>query len=52
MRVPTTSALEDAISDLPSDETLAEAGDAVSSAQSSIATAWTNLLDALDCSSS
>jgi hypothetical protein len=46
------SALESVVSELPSEETLAEAGDAVASAQSSLATAWTNLLDELNCSSS
>jgi hypothetical protein len=46
------SALESAISDLPSNETLADAGSVVTSAQSSLATAWTNLLDDLNCSSS
>jgi ABC-type glycerol-3-phosphate transport system substrate-binding protein len=45
-------AIENAIDNLPSDETIAEAGDAVSSAQESVATAWSTLLDRLNCSSS
>jgi hypothetical protein len=43
MRVPTTLAV-DAAACLP-------IGDAAASAQSSLATAWTNLLDAMNCSS-
>jgi hypothetical protein len=46
MRVPTTLAVA-AAACLP----IGVAGDAVASAQSSLATAWTNLLDAMNCSS-
>ena len=44
--------LEDKVQDLPSDETLAEAGSSVEKAVQQLGTAWTNALDALNCSSS
>ena len=40
--------LEDAISDLPTDEALDDAGAAIESARSALASAWTDMLDALD----
>jgi hypothetical protein len=45
------SGLESLLDDLPSEEILTESSDAVASARSSIAEAWVELLDALDCPS-
>ena len=46
------SSLENSVEDLPSDETLAEAGSSVEEAVQQLGTAWTNALDALNCSPS
>ena len=43
--------LQDTVQDLPSDETVAEAGSSVENAVQQLDTAWTNALDALNCSS-
>jgi phosphate uptake regulator len=44
--------LEDTVQDLPNgDETVAEAGSSVEDAVQQLDTAWTNALDALNCSS-
>ena len=43
--------LQDALADLADNESLNDAGSAVASAQSAVASAWTDLLNALDCSS-
>jgi hypothetical protein len=43
--------LQDTVQDLPSDETVADAGSSVESAVQQLDTAWTNALDALNCSS-
>ena len=45
------SGLETLLDDLPSEEILSETSDAVASARSSIADAWVELLDALNCPS-
>jgi hypothetical protein len=45
------NSLEDSVQDLPSDETLAEAGSSVQKDLEQLGTAWTNALDALNCSS-
>jgi hypothetical protein len=45
------NSLESSVEDLPSDETLADAGSSVESAVQQLGTAWTNALDALNCSS-
>jgi hypothetical protein len=44
--------LQDALDDLADSEALEDAGDAVASAQTAIASAWTSLLEALNCSPS
>jgi predicted phage tail protein len=43
--------LQDTVKDLPSDETVAEVGSSVEDAVQQLDTAWTNALDALNCSS-
>jgi phage shock protein A len=43
--------LQDKVEDLPSDETVAEAGSSVEDAVQQLDTAWTNALNALNCSS-
>jgi hypothetical protein len=43
--------LQDTVQDLPSDETVADAGSSVENAVQQLDTAWTNALDALNCSS-
>jgi hypothetical protein len=45
------NSLESSVEDLPSDETLADAGSSVEGAVQQLGTAWTNALDALNCSS-
>ena len=44
--------LQDKVQDLPSDETVAEAGSSVEDAVQQLDTAWTNVLNAANCSSS
>jgi hypothetical protein len=44
------NSLQDTVQDLPSDETVAEAGSSVEDAVQQFDTAWTNALDALNCS--
>jgi hypothetical protein len=44
--------LQDTVQDLPSDETVADAGSSVENGVQQLDTAWTNALDALNCSSS
>ena len=46
------NSLEDSLKDLPSDETVAEAGSSVEKEVQQLGTAWTNALNALNCSSS
>ena len=46
------NSVEDTLQDLPSDETLADAGSGVQTALQQLGTAWTNAVDALNCSSS
>ena len=46
------NSLEDSVKDLPSDETVAEAGSSVEEEVKQLGTAWTNALNALNCSSS
>jgi hypothetical protein len=48
---PETTTIGDTVQDLPSDETVAEAGSSVENAVQQLDTAWTNALDALNCSS-
>jgi hypothetical protein len=43
--------LQDKVEGLPSEETVAEAGSGVEDAVQQLDTAWTNALDALNCSS-
>jgi hypothetical protein len=46
------NSLDDSVKDLPSDETVAEAGSSVEKEVQQLGTAWTNALNALNCSSS
>jgi len=46
------NSLEDSVKDLPSDETVADAGSSVEKEVQQLETAWTNALNALNCSSS
>ena len=46
------NSLEDSLKDLPSDETVAEAGSSVEKEVKELETAWTSALNALNCSSS
>jgi hypothetical protein len=46
------NSLEDQVQDLSNDETVADAGSSVENGLQQLGTAWTNALDALNCSSS